>query len=265
MGRIARAGPGARRASALPTTSRVRVALAGDHRCSPGVRGGRGARSRSSRGADRAIDELIGPRPRLAAGWVADDHRGHARDTRQPEGSRGRARPFPPRVGARPATAVAGSASSSGPRSERCRAASSHTLAPDHQQKRRQVQRRGCLRRHTAPPASSRRHVVPTPSLSQCATSSTEESSANEIYQAPPALAGRRDRRPASPGSPGYVPEALPGAVSFSSACSGLKNTRSTTTASTVPSGRSTSSSTASALWSTLTIAKPMFLSSRGE
>ena len=66
-------------------------------------------------------------------------------------------------------------------------------------------------------------------------------------------------------GLTGYAPLALPGAVSFSSACSGLKNTRSTTTASTVPSGRSTSSSTPSALCSRLTIAKPMFLSSRGE
>jgi hypothetical protein len=49
------------------------------------------------------------------------------------------------------------------------------------------------------------------------------------------------------------------------SAFSGLKKTRSATVAGTVPSGRSTSSSIPISLYSTGTMANPMFFSRRGE
>jgi hypothetical protein len=73
---------------------------------------------------------------------------------------------------------------------------------------------------------------------------------------------GRTDRRggrgaTVSAGRAGfaYALVLVPVAVSVSSAFSGLKNTRSVTTPWTVSPGRSISSSTPSALWSTLTIA----------
>jgi hypothetical protein len=73
---------------------------------------------------------------------------------------------------------------------------------------------------------------------------------------------GRTDRRggrgaPVGAGHAGfaYTLVLVPVAVSVSSAFSGLKNTRSVTMPWTVSPGRSISSSTPSALWSTLTIA----------